>query len=221
MNKQLKKLSLFLAALSLFSMLSNSISTYAQYSEDPYSKYVDDPYIETTKDFIGGLTYRLSKFTPSKDVAVDFLYQEILLHRALLFATYSIEEYTRNPELLDITDDITDFYSGEIKEIRETLSKITGLLKTTDLKNDDTAYIKDYKSVIAKMSDELSSTTPKESAEETYIKQSLALLEAIYSLAENSVKYSKNTLTKDISESIIKNTSSYINRLQTLQKSIK
>lgn len=221
MKKQKKFLSLFLASLTLLSILSNSILVSAKSFEDPYSKYMVDSYIETTNDYIYGLADRLIKFTPSKDVCVDFLYQEILLHRALLFTTSNIESFTKNPELLDITDDISDYYSGELKEMREALTNLITLLKTTDFKNDDTAYMKDYKAVIDKMVSELSTTNAKESDEATYLKQSLAILDAIYSLAENSLKYSKNTLTKEIAESIIKNTDTYINSLQALQKTIK
>ena len=74
MKKQKKFLSLFLASLTLLSILSNSILVSAKSFEDPYSKYMVDSYIETTNDYINGLTDRLIKFTPSKDVCVDFLY---------------------------------------------------------------------------------------------------------------------------------------------------
>lgn len=221
MKKFTKKLCAFLAVLTLSSIFIGNLSISAQTIEDPYANYIDDPYTEVTGDYIKGLTDRLINFKPSGDVCVDYLYQEILLHRALLFTAYNIEQFTQNPELLDIADDIDEYYLGELRELRNSLPNIIKQLKAENLKNDDTAYMKDYKDVIDNMNKELSSINSNESAESTYIKQSIALLEAIDSLSKNSLKYSKNTLTKDISDSIVKNTSTYIARLQTLQKSLK
>ena len=216
-----RKLSLFLAILTLTSIFFTNISVSANSLEDPYAKYIDDTYMETTNNYIKGLTDRLIKFIPSKNVCIDYLYQEILLHRLLLFTSYTVEQYTKNPELLDITDDITDYYSGQLKELRDSLPEVINSIKSQNLKNDDADYMKDYKGIVDKMILDLSSIKNDESFESTYIKQSIAILEAIYSLSNNSLKYSKNTLTKEISESIVKNTPTYISRLQTLQKSIK
>lgn len=221
MKKITKKLYAFLAVLTVSSIFISNITTSAKTIEDPYANYIDDPYIEATNDYIKGLTDRLTNFKPSGDVWVDYLYQEIVLHRALLFVAHNIEQFTKNPQLLDIADDIDDYYLGELTELRELLPNVIKQIKAENLKNDDTAYMKDYKDVIDKMNKDLSSINSNESDEATYIKQSIALLEAIDSLSKNGLKYSKNTLTKDIADSIVKNTSGYITRLQTLQKNLK
>lgn len=221
MKKINKKLCILLAILTLTSIFNVNITTFAQTIEDPYSNYIDDPYIEVTNDYIQGLADRLTKFKPSGDVAVDYLSQEILLHRALLFASYNVEQFTKNPELLDITDDITDYYLGELKELKELLPNVIKEIKSKNLKNDDTTYMNDYKGIIDNMNKELSSINSKESAEVIYLKQSLAILQAMYSLSQNSLKYSKGTLTKEISESIVKDTPTYISKLQELQKNLK
>lgn len=221
MKKFTRKLCAFLAIFTLTYVFISNLPTSAQTIEDPYANYIDDPYTEVTGDYIKGLTDRLNNFKPSGDVSIDYLYQEILLHRALLFTAYSIKQFTQNPELLDIADDIDEYYLGELRELRNSLPYVINQIKAENLKNDDTAYMKDYKDVINKMNKELSSINSNENTESTYIKQNIALLEAIELLSKNSLKYSNNTLTKNISDSIVKNTPTYTTILQTLQKSLK
>ena len=113
-----KIISFLLAILTLLSMLLCNLSVSATCIENPYSQFIDDPYYEVTHDYINGIVSKLSNLPASGSVCIDYLGEEILLHRAILFATHNIESYSSNPELTDISDDIIDNYTGELKEMR-------------------------------------------------------------------------------------------------------
>ena len=107
-----KIISFLLAILTLLSMLLCNLSVSATCIENPYSQFIDDPYYEVTHDYINGIVSKLSNLPASGSVCIDYLGEEILLHRAILFATHNIESYSSNPELTDISDDIIDNYTG-------------------------------------------------------------------------------------------------------------
>lgn len=212
----------FLATLSLVSMLLCSIPVSASCIENPYSQFIDDPYYEVTSDYITGIVTKLSKLSASGSTCIDYLAEEILLHRAILFATHNIESYSNNPELTDISDDIIDNYTGEIKEMRIELSKIIdNLSKNNEQLKDDAEYIKEYKLIIDKLQKELSEIKTSDSNELVYIKQAIALLQASYNISSLDNKCAKSELVKEIAKNEVTNTQSYISRLKTLEAALK
>ena len=140
-----KHLSLLLSILILTIILFNNLSVYAfssyttdpidtstlndltqitEVSEDPYSAFIDDSYYNITNDYLTTIINKLSSLPPSGNPCIDYLGEEILLHRAILFTSHIIQGYTSNPELIDITDDIIENYTGELKEMRIELAKL-------------------------------------------------------------------------------------------------
>lgn len=211
-----------LAILTLVSMLLFSLPVSATCIENPYSQFIDDPYYEVTSDYITGIVSKLSNLSASGSICIDYLGEEILLHRAILFATHNIESYSSNPELTDISDDMIDNYTGEIKEMRIELSKLIDTYgKTKEQFKDDTEYIKQYKVIIDKLQKDLAEVKASDSNEIAYIKQAIAILQASYSISLLDNKCAKSELVKETSKSEIINTQAYISRLKALESSLK
>lgn len=211
-----------LAMLTLVSMLLFSLPVSATCIENPYSQFIDDPYYEVTSDYITGIVSKLSNLSASGSICIDYLGEEILLHRAILFATHNIESYSSNPELTDISDDMIDNYTGEIKEMRIELSKLIDTYgKTKEQFKDDTEYIKQYKVIIDKLQKDLAEVKASDSNEIAYIKQAIAILQASYSISLLDNKCAKSELVKETSKSEIINTQAYISRLKLLESSLK
>lgn len=219
----MKKIICFLLAmLSLVSMLLCSIPVSASCTENPYSQFIDDPYYEVTSEYLTGIVTKLSKLSASGSTCIDYLGEEILLHRAILFATHNIESYSSNPELTDISEDIIDNYTGEVKEMRIELSKIIDTLgKNSEQLKNDTEYIKEYKLIIDKLQKELSEIKTSDSNEIVYIKQAISLLQASYDISSLDNKCSKSELVKEIAKNEVTNTQAYISRLKTLEATLK
>lgn len=211
-----------LSMLTLVSMLLFSLPVSATCIENPYSQFIDDPYYEVTSDYITGIVSKLSNLSASGSICIDYLGEEILLHRAILFATHNIESYSSNPELTDISDDMIDNYTGEIKEMRIELSKLIDTYgKTKEQFKDDTEYIKQYKVIIDKLQKDLAEVKASDSNEIAYIKQAIAILQASYSISLLDNKCAKSELVKETSKSEIINTQAYISRLKALESSLK
>ncbi|WP_300902966.1 hypothetical protein [uncultured Clostridium sp.] len=212
----------FLTILSLISMLLCSIPVSASCIENPYSQFIDDPYYEVTSEYLTGIVTKLSNLSASGSTCIDYLGEEILLHRAILFATHNIESYSNNPELTDISEDIIDNYTGEVKEMRIELSKIIDTFgKNNEKLKDDTEYIKEYKVIIDKLKKELNEIKTSDSNEIVYIKQAIALLQASYNISSLDNKCAKSELVKEIAKNELTNTQAYISRLKTLEASLK
>ena len=225
-----KHLSLLLSILILTIILFNNLSVYAfssyttdpidtstlndltqitEVSEDPYSAFIDDSYYNITNDYLTTIINKLSSLPPSGNPCIDYLGEEILLHRAILFTSHIIQGYTSNPELIDITDDIIENYTGELKEMRIELAKLIDNSKKNNSSKFDDSYYKEFNPIANKLSTDFSKISSKDSNDLTYIKEVLILLQASHDIVS---KISKNSLT---------NTSGYISRLTTLKNSIK
>ena len=237
-----RNLSLFLATLTLSTLVTSSIPTYAyepniidttetsssdssletnELAENPYSSFIDETYYNITTDYLNGIIDKLTKLPASGSVCIDYLSEEILLHRAILFASHNIQGYTSNPELIDIIDDIVDNYTGELKEMREELNKLIENAKNTKDLKEDTEYHKNFKVIADKLSKEISKIPTNESNELTYIKQINAILQASHDIALLDNKCAKSELVKEISKNETTNTQAYISRLKTLQSALK
>ncbi|WP_195988774.1 hypothetical protein [Clostridium sp. D53t1_180928_C8] len=215
-------LSCLLSILTLLSIILYTLPVSASSIENPYSQFVDDPYYEVTSDFITGITDKLSKLPASGSVCIDYLGEEILLHRAILFATNNIESYSNNPELIDISDDIIDNYTGELKEMRIELGRLIDTYgKNKESLKEDDDYIKQYKVIVDKLIKDLSEIKESESNEKTYIKQAIALLQASHDISSMNTKCAKSELVKEIAKDEITNTQEYISRLKTLETALK
>lgn len=217
-----KFLSLFLALLTLTSILLCNLSVSAECIENPYSQFIDDPYYKITSGFINEISDKLVKLPGSGSVCIDYLSEEILLHRALLFTANNIESYSSNPELTDITDDIIDNYTGELKEMRMELTKLIDTYgKDKNQLKEDTEYIKQYKVIVDKLANDLKEINANDSNELTYIKQTIAILQASYDISSIDNKCAKSQLVKEIAKNEITNTKQYISRLKTLETALK
>lgn len=217
-----KIISFLLSILTLISMMLYNLPASAICMENPYSQFIDDPYYQVTHDHINGIVSNLSKLPSSGSVCIDYLGEEILLHRAILFATHNIESYSSNPELIDIVDDITDNYTGELKEMRIELSRLIDTYgKSKEQVKEDTEYINQYKVIIDKLEKDLSDVKPSDSNEITYIKQAIALLQASHDISVLDNKCAKSELVKEIAKNEVTNTQAYISRLKTLQSALK
>lgn len=217
-----KIISFLLAILTLLSMTLCNLPVSAACIENPYSQFIDDPYYKVTHDHINGIVSTLSKLPSSGSVCIDYLGEEILLHRAILFATNNIESYSSNPELIDISDDIIDNYTGELKEMRIELSRLIDTYgKSKEEVKEDTEYIKQYKVIIDKLEKDLSDVKPSDNNEIAYIKQAIALLQASHDISALDNKCAKSELVKKIAKNEVTNTEAYISRLKTLQSSLK
>ena len=217
-----KIISFLLAILTLLSMLLCNLSVSATCIENPYSQFIDDPYYEVTHDYINGIVSKLSNLPASGSVCIDYLGEDILLHRAILFATHNIESYSSNPELTDISDDIIDNYTGELKEMRIELSRLIDTYgKSKEQFKEDTEYIKQYKVIIDKLQKDLAAVKASDSNEISYINQAIALLQASHDISALDNKCAKSELVKEISKNETTNTQAYISRLKTLQSALK
>ena len=217
-----KIITFLLAILTLLSMILYNLPVSAACIENPYSQFIDDPYYEVTSDYINGIVSKLSKLPSSGSVCIDYLGEEILLHRAILFATHNIESYSSNPELIDIVDDIIDNYTGELKEMRIELSRLIDTYgKSKEQFKEDTEYIKQYKVIIDKLQKDLAAVKASDSNEISYINQAIALLQASHDISALDNKCAKSALVKEISKNETTNTQAYISRLKTLQSALK
>lgn len=217
-----KFVNFLLAVLTLTSLLLYNLPVSAASIENPYSQFIDDPYYDITSDFIDKIVDKLSKLPASGNVSIDYLIEEILLHRAILFSSNNISSYSKNPELIDITDDIIDNYTGELREMRIELARIIDTYsKKEKLPDKDTNYIKQYKVIINELSKKLSEISKDDSNEKTYIKQAIALLQASHDISSINDNFDESPLVKKISENEVTNTESYISRLKTLETAIK
>ena len=217
-----KIITFLLAILTLLSMILYNLPVSAACIENPYSQFIDDPYYEVTSDYINGIVSKLSKLPSSGSVCIDYLGEEILLHRAILFATHNIESYSSNPELIDISEDIIDNYTGELKEMRIELSRLIDTYgKSKEQFKEDTEYIKQYKVIIDKLQKDLAAVKASDSNEISYINQAIALLQASHDISALDNKCAKSELVKEISKNETTNTQAYISRLKTLQSALK
>lgn len=217
-----KFVNFLLAVLTLTSLLLYNLPVSAASIENPYSQFIDDPYYDITSDFIDKIVDKLSKLPASGNVSIDYLIEEILLHRAILFSSNNISSYSKNPELIDITDDIIDNYTGELREMRIELARIIDTYsKKEKLPDKDANYIKQYKVIINELSKKLSEISENDSNEKTYIKQAIALLQASHDISSINDNFDESPLVKKISENEVTNTESYISRLKTLETAIK
>ena len=124
--------------------------------------------------------------------------------------------------MIDITDDIIDNYTGELKEMRIELSKLIDTYgKDKNLLKEDTEYIKQYKTIIDKLKKDLSQINASDSNEVTYIKEAIAILQASRDLSSIDNKCAKSDLVKEIAKVTITNTEEYISRLKMLEKALK
>ena len=222
-----KHLSLLLSILILTIILFNNLSVYAfssyttdpidtstlndltqitEVSEDPYSAFIDDSYYNITNDYLTTIINKLSSLPPSGNPCIDYLGEEILLHRAILFTSHIIQGYTSNPELIDITDDIIENYTGELKEMRIELAKLIDNSKKNNSSKFDDSYYKEFNPIGNDL---------------TYIKEVLILLQASHDIADIDSICTNNDLVSKISKNSLTNTSGYISRLTTLKNSIK
>ena len=141
-----------------------------------------------------------------------------MLHRAILFTSHIIQGYTSNPELIDITDDIIENYTGELKEMRIELAKLIDNSKKNNSSKFDDSYYKEFNPIANKLSTDFSKISSKDSNDLTYIKEVLILLQASHDI--DSI-CTNNDLVSKISKNSLTNTSGYISRLTTLKNSIK
>lgn len=210
-------LSIFLLSSVLLLLISSK--TYAISTENPYSKFISDSYYEISSDYISGITDKLENLHGSGSVCIDYLAEEILLHRGILFTAHTIQSYTQNPELIDIIDDIMDNYSGELREMRiELTTLIDAANKNKDQFKVDTEYVKQYKTVINKLNKTLSQIKSKNNSELDYIKQTIALLEASKEISSINNECATSDLVKKIATNTIENSTNYISRLKALEK---
>ena len=217
-----KTINFLLGILTLISMLLCSFPVSATSIENPYSKFTDASYYEVTNDYINEIVSVLSKLPASGSVCIDYLGEEILLHRAILFATHNIESYSSNPELIDISEDILDNYTGELREMRIELSRlIDDYGKNKEEFKDDSEYIKQYKLIIDKLQKDLAEVKSSDSNEVSYINQAIALLQASHDISSLDNKCAKSELVKKISKVETKNTEDYISKLKILQSAFK
>ena len=212
-----KHLSLLLSILILTIILFNNLSVYAfssyttdpidtstlndltqitEVSEDPYSAFIDDSYYNITNDYLTTIINKLSSLPPSGNPCIDYLGEEILLHRAILFTSHIIQGYTSNPELIDNSK------------------------KNNSSKFDD-SYYKEFNPIANKLSTDFSKISSKDSNDLTYIKEVLILLQASHDIADIDSICTNNDLVSKISKNSLTNTSGYISRLTTLKNSIK
>lgn len=199
-------------------MNTNLVFPCAQCIEDPYSQFVDDPYYENTSDTITGIVNQLKNLPASGNVNIDFLAEEILLHKIVVNTSAVVTGYVKNSEISNYTSDAIDGYSGQLREMRILLSDLLSNKDKIDKSNTDKEYMADAKAIIDTLSKELNSINPDDEVEIIYLKQNMATLKAANALAQNEVKYSKNKITSEISDNIIKFTTTDLSRLSTIEK---
>lgn len=217
-----KIISFLLIILTLLSITLYNLPVSSTCIENPYSQFIDDPYYEVTYNYINGIVSKLSKLPSSGNACIDYLGEEILLHRAILFATHNIESYSSNPELTDISDDMIDNYTGELKEMRIELAKLIDTYgKNKEQLKENAEYIKQYKGIIDKLQKDLSAIKTSDSNEITYIKQAIALLQASHDISSLDNKCVKSELVKKTAKNEVVNTEAYISRLKTLESALK
>ena len=232
-----KYLSLFLSTLTLTSLIANNCSAYtfssyssinnsnnltktSEISEDPYSAFIDDSYYNITNDYLETIINKLKSLPPSGDSCIDYLGEEILLHRAILFTSHIIQGYTSNPELIDITDDIIENYTGELKEMRIEIAKLIDNSKKNNPSKFDDSYYKKFKPISNKLYSDFSKISSKDSNDLTYIKEAIILLQASHDIASIDNICTNNDLVTKIAKNSLTNTSEYISKLKTLESSI-
>lgn len=232
-----KYLSLFLSTLTLTSLIynacnactfssyssttnSNNLTKISEISEDPYSAFIDDSFYNITNDYLNTIINKLKSLPPSGDPCIDYLGEEILLHRAILFTSHIIQGYTSNPELIDITDDIIENYTGELKEMRIEIAKLIDNSKKNNSSKFDDAYYKNFKPISNKLSSDFSKISSKDSNDLTYIKEAIILLQASYDISSIDNICTNNELVTRIAKNSLNNTSEYISKLKTLENSI-
>ena len=217
-----KLISFLLSALTIVSMIFYSLPVSAASVENPYSQFIDDPYYKVTSNYLNEIVDKLSNLKSSGNTCIDYLGEEILLHRAILFSTNNIQSYSSNPELNDIADDMLDNYTGELREMRDELAGLINNYnedkKEVKEKNN---YIKDYGVIIDKLKKELSQISTSDSNEIVYIKQAVAILQASYDISSIDNNCVKSPVAKEIAKNEINNTQAYISRLKTLENSLK
>lgn len=179
-----KLISFLLSALTIVSMIFYSLPASATCVENPYSQFIDDPYYKVTSNYLNEIVDKLSNLKSSGNTCIDYLGEEILLHRAILFTTNNIQSYSSNPELNDIADDMLDNYTGELREMRDELAGlINNYSKDKKKVKENNNYIKDYGVIIDKLKKELSQISTSDSNEIVYIKQAVAILQASYDIS--------------------------------------
>ena len=220
-----KHLSLLLSILILTIILFNNLSVYAfssyttdpidtstlndltqitEVSEDPYSAFIDDSYYNITNDYLTTIINKLSSLPPSGNPCIDYLGEEILLHRAILFTSHIIQGYT-----------------SKLKEMRIELAKLIDNSKKNNSSKFDDSYYKEFNPIANKLSTDFSKISSKDSNDLTYIKEVLILLQASHDIADIDSICTNNDLVSKISKNSLTNTSGYISRLTTLKNSIK
>lgn len=217
-----KLISFLLSALTIVSMIFYSLPVSAASVENPYSQFIDDPYYKVTSNYLNEIVDKLSNLKSSGNTCIDYLGEEILLHRAILFTTNNIQSYSSNPELNDITDDMLDNYTGELREMRDELAGlINNYSKDKKEVKEKNNYIKDYGVIIDKLKKELSQISTSDSNEIVYIKQAVAILQASYDISSINNNCVESPVAKEIAKNEINNTQAYISRLKTLENSLK
>lgn len=217
-----KLISFLLSALTIVSMIFYSLPVSAASVENPYSQFIDDPYYKVTSNYLNEIVDKLSNLKSSGNTCIDYLGEEILLHRAILFTTNNIQSYSSNPELNDIADDMLDNYTGELREMRDELAGlINNYNKDKKEVKEKNNYIKDYGVIIDKLKKELSQISTSDSNEIAYIKQAVAILQASYDISSIDNNCVKSPVAKEIAKNEINNTQAYISRLKTLENSLK
>ena len=217
-----KLISFLLSALTIVSMIFYSLPVSAASVENPYSQFIDDPYYKVTSNYLNEIVDKLSNLKSSGNTCIDYLGEEILLHRAILFSTNNIQSYSSNPELNDIADDMLDNYTGELREMRDELAGlINNYSKHKKKVKENNNYIKDYGVIIDKLKKELSQISTSDSNEIVYIKQAVAILQASYDISSINNNCVESPVAKEIAKNEINNTQAYISRLKTLENSLK
>lgn len=217
-----KLISFLLSALTIVSMIFYSLPVSAASVENPYSQFIDDPYYKVTSNYLNEIVDKLSNLKSSGNTCIDYLGEEILLHRAILFSTNNIQSYSSNPELNDIADDMLDNYTGELREMRDELAGlINNYNKDKKEVKEKNNYIKDYGVIIDKLKKELSQISTSDSNEIVYIKQAVAILQASYDISSINNNCVESPVAKEIAKNEINNTQAYISRLKTLENSLK
>ena len=217
-----KLISFLLSALTIVSMIFYSLPVSAASVENPYSQFIDDPYYKVTSNYLNEIVDKLSNLKSSGNTCIDYLGEEILLHRAILFTTNNIQSYSSNPELNDIADDMLDNYTGELREMRDELAGlINNYNKDKKEVKEKNNYIKDYGVIIDKLKKELSQISTSDSNEIAYIKQAVAILQASYDISSINNNCVESPVAKEIAKNEINNTQAYISRLKTLENSLK
>ena len=217
-----KLISFLLSALTIVSMIFYSLPVSAASVENPYSQFIDDPYYKVTSNYLNEIVDKLSNLKSSGNTCIDYLGEEILLHRAILFSTNNIQSYSSNPELNDIADDMLDNYTGELREMRDELAGlINNYSKDKKKVKENNNYIKDYGVIIDKLKKELSQISTSASNELVYIKHAVAILQASYDISSINNNCVESPVAKEIAKNEINNTQAYISRLKTLENSLK